>query len=143
MSMHWSDEDLINCLYGIGPENDHLTECEDCRARWLQMQARRQEVVRPVEVSPALLGVQREAIRNRLTGRSGWRSGLRLVPAFAALAVVLLGVMLSRPAPEPPTIARNFSQNQAESDEFFTEVYSMVESPEPWATEAMYGLFEE
>ncbi len=143
MSKHWSDEDLINSMYGIGPEDSHLTGCEDCRSRWLRIQARRREALRSVEIPPSLLGAQREAIRNRVAGRSarGWT--FRVSPVFAVLALVILSVILTRPVPEPPTIAQNLTQQQPKNDEFFTEVYSMVESPEPWATEAMYGLFEE
>jgi hypothetical protein len=139
MSEHWSDEDLIDKLYGIGPDDAHLSECTECRARWLQFEARREEVLRPVEVAPELLGKQRKAIRNRIHG-TGPAQSRRLAPALATMAVLVLGVMLSQPSPEPPTIA----QNQANGDtEFFTEIYTMVESPTPWAAEPIDGLFEE
>jgi len=138
MSKHWSDEDLINELYGIGPGASHLDECNECRGRWLQVRERREVVLEQPDVAPGYLAAQREAIQEKLEGRrqgSGW--ALRMSPALAALSVIVLGVLLSRPTPAPqPTLASN-------GDEFFTEIYSMVESPEPWVAQPMYEMFED
>jgi hypothetical protein len=134
MSKHWSNEDLIDRLYGIGPDNSHLDECEDCRARWLQVQARRSIVLEPPEVPRELLLAQQRAIRDRIESghRGSWT--FRLAPVMAAFCVVVLGLVLSGPAPPPePSLAVN--------DQFYSEIYSMVES-EPWVAEPMYGLFE-
>jgi hypothetical protein len=50
---------------------------------------------------------------------------------------VVLGLLLSKPEPPPqPTLA-------SADSEFFSEIYTMVESPEPWVAEPMYGLFED
>jgi hypothetical protein len=59
-------------------------------------------------------------------------------PAFAAaLGVLVLALVLSRPAPKPePSMAANDSQ-------FFTEVYTIVEASEPAAAAPIRGLFEE
>ena len=146
MSKHWTSDDLINRLYEVSTgEEAHLAECADCRLRWEQLLARRQGVVaEPVlaepSVPPELLAAQRRAIYGRIEagGRSGfWH--LRLAPALAALSMVILGIVLSRPAPTPKaeTVAVN-----DESEQFFTEVYSMLSS-EPAAVAPIRGLFEE
>ena len=138
MNKHWSDEDFVNELYGIGPGGSHLDECEECRGRWLQVRERRGVILEQPGVAPGFLAAQRESIQAKLDGRrqdGAWE--LRLGPALAALSVVVLGIVLSRPAPAPePTLASN-------DGEFFTEIYSMVESPEPWVAEPMYEMFED
>ncbi len=139
MSKHWSNEDLINKLYGIGPDDSHLDECGECRARWLRVQARRSSVIAEPSVSPAFLQHQRNAIQNRIDGRRSVRWPFQFAPAMAALCVVVLGLVLLKPAPPPePSLA-----SLANDGDFYAEVYSMVESPEPWVTEPMYGLFED
>jgi len=136
MSRHWSDEDLINRLYGIGRGDSHLEKCEECRARWLRVCERRGVMLeKSPEVPPELLVAQREAVQRRVArGGRGW--SLPLTPALAALAVIVLALVLFRPVPAPaPTLASN-------DGDFFTEIYSMVESPEPLAAEPINGLFE-
>ncbi len=137
MRTHLTDDDLIRMLYGVEPQSGHLAECEGCRARWDRLAVRRKELLesRP-EVPVDLLARQREAIRDRVLGRS--RSGFpsRLAPALAAVGVVVLALVLSRPVPEPqPTRAAN-------DGGLYTEIYSLVESPEPMAAEPIYGLFD-
>ncbi len=134
MLKHWSDDDLINHLYGIGPEEAHLEECEACRARWLALQTQRRQILEEPGPADDFLAAQRRRIYERLEEpEHGWP--FRLAPALAALAVVVLGVVLSRPSPPPqPTLALN--------ETFYTEIYSMVESPEPAAVEPIYALFE-
>jgi hypothetical protein len=139
MSKHWSNEDLINRLYGIGPDDSHLHECEECRVRWLQVQASRSIVLQEPRVAPDFLVRQREAIEHRLNSEQSHSWGFRLAPAMAALGVVVLGLVLSQPTPAPqPTLA-----SVSPDSEFYTEIYAMVESSEPWVAESMYGLFEE
>lgn len=140
MNSHWSDEDLLDRLYGVGREDGHLEHCEHCLRRWQQLQLRRSEVLRQPELSQELLISQRNQIRAGL--ESGRRPALafRLAPTLATLSVVVLGVVLSRPAPDPvPSLAANaYSDSQ-----FYTEIYGMVESTEPTVAEPIYALFEE
>ena len=137
MGKHLSDEDLINRLYELGREDSHLDECEECRARWLELLARRQRLLVTPQVPAELLAGQRRSIYQRLeTERSGF-GPIRFAPAVAAVSVVVLGVLLSRPVPAPqPTLAVNDAH-------FFTEIYSLVESTEPEAVAPIYGLFED
>ncbi len=138
MREHYSDEELIDRLYGIGREDSHIEECEWCRERWLQLQERRRTVLeQPTEMPVELLAAQRTKIRERLEGRpvDGWH--FHFVPLAAALSVIVLGLMLSKPAPPPPpTLASNDSG-------LYTEIYSMVESSEPLVAQPIDALFEE
>ena len=138
MRKHYSDEELIDRLYGVGREDSHIEECEWCRERWLQLQGQRHTVLeQPAEVPVELLAAQRKKIRERLEGRpvDGWR--FHFAPVAAALSVIVLGLMLSKPAPPPPpTLASNDSG-------LYTEIYSMVESSEPLVAQPIDALFEE
>ena len=137
MSTHFSDEELVDRLYGIGRTDTHLEECERCRQRWLRLQARRRELLMAPEIPADFLAAQRRRVYQRLEQDrdGGWAH--RFTPAFAALVVIALGVVLSRPAPSPqPTLAFNGS-------DFYTEIYSMVNSTEPLAAEPIHGLFED
>lgn len=137
MNKHWSDEDLIDRLYGIGPADGHLQECGDCRQRWLAVQRRREASRVSAEVPVALLAAQRARILERMEGGLSRPWGIRLTPALATLGVLVLGLVLSRPDPAPaPSLASNDSQ-------FFTEIYAMVDSTGPMAADPIYGLFEE
>ena len=137
MSKHFSDEDLIDRLYEVGREDSHLEQCEDCRRRWLRLLTLRREVLEPPKIPEELLAAQRRSIYRRLEAESGSTWWLRPAPALAAAAVVVLGILLSRPTPAPqPTLAANDTQ-------FFTEIYSMVENAEPMAVAPIHGLFED
>lgn len=137
MHRHLSDEELIERLYGLG-EEPAATACEACRRRWESLLERRRWILRAVPDLPeAWLAGQRRTIYARLERATtpGW--AIRPAAALATLAVIVLGLVLSAPSPEPhPTRAANDSQ-------FFTEIYSLVESPEPRAAAPIYGLFEE
>lgn len=137
MSTHWSDEDLINKLYGIGREDSHLSECAACGARWNAIEARRQELTVEPEISASFLAAQRRQIHERLEDRSGFGWHLPFAPAMAVMCVVVLGVMLSGPAPSPPPTT--MATNGLSDSEFYTEIYSLVENPEPWAAEPVCG----
>ena len=139
MGKHYSNEDLINRLYGIGRSDSHVEQCEDCRARWEQLLERRREIMEPPEVPAEFLAAQRREVYRRLESNRSWWAW-RLGPALATVSVLVLGIVLSRPVPAPePTLAVNTNGDA----EFFAEIYSMVESTEPWAAEPIYGLFEE
>lgn len=136
MHRHLSDEELIERLYGLG--EDPPASCESCRRRWEMLLERRRQVLLAVpELSDAWLAEQRRKIYARLEDARTASWLIRPAAALATLAVMVLGLVLSLPSPEPqPTLAANDSQ-------FFTEIYSLVESPEPRAAAPIYSLFEE
>jgi len=138
MHKHLSEDELIELLYGLGPEESLLGPCELCRHRWQSLlEARRQFLAGLPQASEAFLAEQRRSIYRKIEAEqpAGWR--LQPAAALATVALVVLGLLLSLPAPErQPTRASNDSQ-------FFTEVYALVESAEPLAAVPISALFEE
>src|SRR5271154_1481571 len=98
-TQHWMDEQLIAHLYGVGPEDGHLTECAACRLRAMEMQASRQsfEALRgaDAEVTFEFLARQRRAIyaglgkKRSLFGMRRWASSVAML-AVAAGAIIVI-----------------------------------------------------
>ena len=132
---HWTGEELIGRLYGIGPGDGHLEECAECSERWQRLLIARSEVLQVPHVPEDLLIRQRRAVYDQLEQpRRAWR------PAFAhAVAVAMLlvlAILMLRPALTPqPTRASSDTQ-------LFSEVYSEIQSTEPDAVAPIRGLFE-
>ncbi len=89
---HYSDDDLVARLFGLGPDDPHLAECEECTRRWDKIRERI-ELRRPAEVEvPAdFLAAQRRAIYARVERKSR-RLPLRWLPLPAAALLVLVMV---------------------------------------------------
>jgi anti-sigma factor RsiW len=136
-SRHWDDQELIERLYGLGPVDGHLDECEHCAGRFGALVSAREQVLAPPSVSEELMTRQRLAIRRSLETPGRNRRWLPYGSAVATAAVLLLAVLLYRPAP-PPKASGTLSDA-----EFFAEVYSLAKSSEPVAAEPMHALFEE
>ena len=138
MHKHLSEDELIELLYGLGPEASLLESCESCRHRWQSLLERRKQFLAGVPQPPeAFLAEQRRSIYRKIEAQrpAEWR--LQPAAALATVAVLVLGLLLSLPAPErQPTRASNDSQ-------FFTEVYALVESAEPLAAGPISALLEE
>jgi len=145
VSGHWTDEQLIEYLYGVGPEDGHLGGCSDCRTRLASMQARR----RSLEFSPSsesevsfdFLASQRRKIYARLTEPRHWWSGLqprRLASAAAAVLVLGGGLLLYEENHKQPIVNDGVSDAQLAQ-----EVSSMAENPEPPAAAPLQAFFEE
>ncbi|MCL6507040.1 MAG: hypothetical protein K6T59_08440 [Bryobacteraceae bacterium] len=132
---HWSDEDLIARLYGLEPEDKHLEECEECGRRWRALLAARERFLAEPELPAGFLARQRAQIHAVLDqwAQPWWRRAW--APVTAAAGMVLLALLIVRPAPTPqPSIASSEPQ-------VFAEVYALVES-EPEAVTPIYALFE-
>jgi len=133
---HWSDEEILAGLYGAGPVDGHPDECADCRQRW-ELMRRRQEGLRLAEpnLSGAFLASQRRAIMARTEGRSR-SSGLQLVPWLGAVVLLLLAILVNRPAsklqPAP----------EVSDAQLFEDVFSTVSRSEPRAVETVRSLFQ-
>jgi hypothetical protein len=132
---HWSDDELISRLYGVGPQDGHLEECEDCGQRWRRFLAARERILKPPEVSQELLLRQRRRIYEKLEESEESRAW-SFAPALAVAIMLVLAFVVSGPTPSPePSLASSDAQ-------FFSEIYSLVNTAEPQATEPIRGLFE-
>lgn len=134
---HLSDDQLLHQLYGI-VQHSHLESCEQCAARYRQLELRRAELAPPVEIQQETLAAQRRKIVARIENRPQviWK----WIPAMAAACVVAIGLMMYRPA-APVTPAP--SHSEAADDQLFSEVYSMEQSTEPRAAAPIHALFED
>jgi hypothetical protein len=134
---HWTDEELVSRLYGVGAEDGHLAMCPDCARRWEAMQGRFASL-RPaeIEVPAEFLTAQRRAIHARLSGKRRSFSRM-LVPALATLLLAVV-VILYRPAPEMTPSVDKISDAQ-----LFDDVFSRISDPAPTAVGAIRSLFEE
>ncbi len=145
LSGHWTDEQLIEYLYGVGPEESHLNDCRDCQARLSSMQAKR----RSVEFSPAsdrevrfdFLAAQRRKIYARLTESAPWWSGLqprRLASAAAAVLVLGGGVLFYE-----ENHRQQMMENKVSDAQLAQQVSSMADEAEAQPTAPLQALFEE
>jgi len=132
---HWSDEEILAGLYGAGPVDRHPDECADCRQRW-ELMRRRQEGLRLAEpnLSGAFLASQRRAIMAQTEGRSR-SSGLQLVPWLGAVVLLLLAILVNRPAKLQPA-------PEVSDAQLFEDVFSTVSRSEPRAVETVRSLFQ-
>jgi anti-sigma factor RsiW len=140
---HWTDDELIDHLYGIGPEDSHLAACADCRARLLRMEARREALNSATEgdVSHDFLAAQRRSIYARITQPVRWWQQLHLRRWASALATVSL---LAAGLVYYQSVQRQHELREQLSDaELAQEVSSMAQDPEPSPTAPLQGLFEE
>ena len=128
MNRHWNEDDFLNKLYEIGPEDGHLRECPSCTAQWEVWLASRRQVLQPPAVPPDLLGRQRQLISQSLNTRRypQWSSALALA-GIALLAVVWK--IETRPATKTDA-------------QLMTEIYQTVYASEPAAVAPIRGLFE-
>ena len=104
---HWSGQDSIDHLYGIGPDAAHLDVCGECRAHVEALEAARKESARAPEVSSEFLAAQRRSIYRKL-GREP-RPRLRFAPTFAVALLVMVALLVGLgEAPEElaPVVAR-------------------------------------
>jgi hypothetical protein len=144
-SAHWTDEQLIDHLYGIGPADDHLPQCENCLSRLSAMETRRRVSI-DEPVSDHLLAAQRRAIYARLSEPHHWWSALssRVMPvrrwaAATAMAAVLLG---SASVYQYQNHLREAAESRADA-QLAQDVSQMSFESEPPATAPLEGLFIE
>jgi hypothetical protein len=141
---HLSDHELVERLYGLAEEGDHLHECGSCGARWEAMRERKALVAATPVVSPEFIAAQRTRILTRLEQPA--RSGYRWAPALAAACLVVAGLFVFPTTKAPVVPARTGAvQHPAEPSDaqLFAEVYSIQESMEPRAAAPIHALFEE
>lgn len=134
---HWHQDEFLASLYGIGPDDGHLEECEECRRRW-EGYVRRRKLLRgiPSQVPEEIFTAQRQAVRLRLShGPERFRQ--RLVPALAFVLLVLVALTVFAPRAEQEAFRTE------SDDQLFEEVFTLVSSPVPEAVQPVRSLFEE
>lgn len=134
---HWTDEQFLERLYGLVEEDAHVRSCPTCQQRWEQLLQRRKQWLHRAPAFPEEWWYeQRQRIFHRLEQKPlvSWLHNW--APSLASVALVILAVVLLRQPTTPPTVA-------VEEAGFFTEVYTLVESPEPVAVQPIYALFED
>ncbi len=141
--MHWTDDHLLNHLYGISEADIHLDTCSACEARLqaMALRMRKQQVLAGPEFTEQDLAAQRRNIYRRLDGPvpSRWEFPWKAVLATAT--VLLIGLELS--APKPKADPGNRLMASGGDSRFYTEIYASMESHEPRAASPIRGLFEE
>jgi predicted anti-sigma-YlaC factor YlaD len=142
MNGHWTEDDFIARLYGVGQPDAHLDECGSCRAEWKQFQARREaaRAAEETEIPAGVLMAQRREIHRRME-REPRPIVKRVVSVLAAAGMLAMGLLLVRPSnvlTAPPAI-----ENAASDAQFFQEVAAIAQSSEPRAAKPIESLFEE
>ena len=139
---HWSEDELLDQLYGVGPDDNHLSGCAECTARLRMLEAQRTVVTTNHEATPvdaALLVRQRTAVMDRIEQSTDSSGFWRMTTAFAAAAAMIVGFAIYQPPLPKPVV----TQTASSDTQFFSEIYSEVEQTEPRAVKPMRRLFQE
>lgn len=138
---HWTGEEMVDHLYGVGPEDGHELECEECQERIAVLRARR-EMSLETEAAPVdFLRRQRVTIAERLEARRAAMEAWWRTPVWAAVMTAVALVLL---APQPPgetTLASGWNHTQDAG--MYLDIYQTISSEEPRALAPMHALFEE
>jgi hypothetical protein len=147
LSGHWTDDELIRHLYGVGPDDGHAEGCRECQARLAAAETRRQALEADLsapgheEASYDFLMAQRRRIYAKLSRPANWWTGIsvsRWAPAAAALLVLAGGVVVYDQRSRQVTVNRHVSDAQLAQD-----VSCMADDSEPRSTAPLRALFEE
>lgn len=136
---HWSDDELLDHLYGVGPENNHLKACADCSERWHTLEASRRAFMQDPEVSSVRLLQQRTAILQRIERSQSTFFSWRFLTALSGATAMALGVLVYTPQHTNPVAVQTASSDT----QFFSEIYSEMEQTEPRAVRPIRKLFKE
>jgi predicted anti-sigma-YlaC factor YlaD len=145
LSGHWTDEQLIEHLYGVGLEASHIDTCDYCRQRLADMKAQRRMVdtvaaVRANEVPADLLAAQRRSIYARLERESGWMAAwhIRRWAATCATVAILGGATFLFEQQHTQPV-----QNKMSDAQLVQEVSQIASDQEPAPVAPLQGLFDD
>lgn len=139
-SGHWTDDQLIAYLYGVGPDDHHLSSCQECQSRISQFQERQKEL-RSEDVDVELLASQRRRIYARLTASAHWSAHwqVRRWASVAAVAVVFGGgALFYKEHVQQYAVNRSLSDAQLAQD-----VSLLAQNSEDQPTGPLEALFDQ
>jgi hypothetical protein len=145
LSGHWTDEQIVDHIYGVGPADGHIDNCQECAGRFLAFQQRRLSLDSAAPSEEALSGdfiaAQRRAIYAKIgEPRRFWSLlPLRRVASAAATVVVLAGAFLFYQDRQ----ARQVARAQVSDAQLAQEVSQMAFDTEPVSTAPLKALFVE
>lgn len=142
LSGHWTDDRLIEHLYGVGPEDGHLQICGECQARLSAAQSVRLRLETDLASDGESAGydflmAQRRRIYARLNEPAKSWTG-RWAPALAMLVALAGGLVIYDRGFRQERLDRHVSDAQLAS-----EVSCMASDSEPRSTAPLQALFEE
>jgi len=139
MSGHWTDEQLIEYLYGVGPIDGHIDRCRDCQARLSGMPIRRRLVEESAPADDAVtfdfLAAQRRSIYARLSGAAHLR---RRWASAAALLVLGVSVLVYEQKRQPV-----IPEDQISDADLAQTVSLMAQDSEPQPAAPLQALFDQ
>src|SRR5690348_12967601 len=146
LSGHWTDDQLIEHLYGVGPEDGHVQVCDECQARLSAAQSVRLRLETDLasDGEPAgydFLMAQRRRIYARLSEPAkSWTGVLarRWAPGFAMMLALAGGLVVYDHGFRHERVDRHVSDAQ-----LAREVSCMAADSEPPSTAPLQALFEE
>ncbi len=138
MNQHLEDNELIDQIYGLGDNREHLQSCGDCARRWRQLCERRARIIAPEDVPAGFFAAQRRTIYARLGERP--RKQMKWVPALAAASLLAAGLFIYGPIAYHPA---QVPHSDVADAQLFSDVYTLEQSNEPLAAVPIHELFED
>lgn len=143
-SGHWTDDELLAYIYGIGPAGNHLEKCVDCQGRLAVFQQSRERTEAAVSVSDGVtsdfLAAQRRAIYQRMDQPVRWWSSaaVRRWAAGMTTACLLGGSFVIYDQNREMRLA----QERANDAKLMQEVATMANDTSTSSMAPLQGLFE-
>lgn len=141
---HWSDEQLIDSLYGVGPEGEHLRRCDVCNARQTFLLNNRQAVEASLpnaeNVEGQFLAAQRRAICEKLD-RGQNRMLLPGLRRWAPVSLALLLLAGGAAVYQEHHVAQ-LARTQPSDSQLALEVSAMSQEWQDQPAAPLQGLFE-
>jgi hypothetical protein len=131
---HWTDDELLEHLYGLRSGDEHIETCSECGARARLVAGTRAAITEPPDVPHDLLEAQRRSIHQRLGSPVGVWHPLRWAVPAVAMAALALGLTLFR---------GNEPLHPRGDDQFYAELSSLDQNPAPRAVQPIQALVED
>lgn len=143
--VHWTDEQIIDHIYGVGPADGHMDACRECAARLTALQHHRLFVDSAMLSQEALredfVAAQRRAIYTKISQpQTLWNLlTLRRLASGAVTVIVLAGGFLFYQERQASDVAKS----QVSDAQLAQEVSQMAFDGEPQSTAPLKALFVE